>query len=33
MKTSFTLLAILVTLSVFVPFFIFIFKGLNSITK
>ena len=33
MKISFTLLAILVTLSVFVPFFIFIFKGLNNTTK
>lgn len=33
MKISFTLLAILVSLSVFVPFFIFIFKGLNNTTK
>ncbi len=33
MKLSFTLLAILVVLSVFVPFFIFIFKGLNNTSK
>ncbi len=33
MKLSFTLLSILVVLSVLVPFFIFVFKGLNSKTK
>lgn len=33
MKISFTLLAILVVLSVVIPFLIFVFKGLNSTSK
>ncbi|XMO87783.1 hypothetical protein AAFN75_05725 [Algibacter sp. AS12] len=33
MKISFTLLAILVTLSVIIPFLIFVLKGLNTSTK
>ncbi|MFV9549607.1 hypothetical protein [Algibacter sp. PT7-4] len=33
MKISFTVLAILVTLSIIVPFLIFIFKGFNTSTK
>ena len=33
MKLSFTLIEILVVSSVFVPFFIFIYKGLNSASK
>ncbi|MEP3837275.1 MAG: hypothetical protein ABJM36_06485 [Algibacter sp.] len=33
MKISFTLLAVLVTLSVIIPFLIFVLKGLNTSTK